>query len=331
MLTFAGHRLHRLPTRPVRSTDADFVTNIERSDRSRIQAAETDAIVLPFRPKRATDETERGCRTGRVSMSTTGREPYPDDVTDVTDEKSGLIGSRTVGQVVPASRIEALRVERSAASGTIPTIKSMGASTGRGAGSPYLGVLVKSSTLTRPLSGSGAGHLGLLTHLLVATHAPRLTGDVSGADLVPSMLEMAHRLIEASTNRRRAVAAEAVSLARTYLVTCAPAAPWALLGVEFDTGAGPVDVAWQDLDGRVFFDEIKTSRITGGQVAPSWMQQVHRYSKAGRSQFGDAFVGTRLLPLSRMRLARLVTEPFVPSVGLAPTPAEPFRAIGGQR
>lgn len=307
--------------------------NTERSGRTSSQDKSESglAVVLPFRPKASTDDTDGGCRTAPVLMSTTGREPYPDSGTDVTDDQSGVIGSRTVGQVVPASRIEALRLERSEVSGTNPAIKSTGFSVGRGEGSPYLGVLVKSSTLARPLSGSGAGHLGLLTHLLVATHAPRLSPGVSGADLVPSMVEVANRLIAASTNRRRAVAAEAVSLARGYLSNCAPAAPWVLLGVEFDTGDGPVDVAWQDPGGRVFFDEIKTSRITGGQVAPSWMQQVHRYSKAGNAQFGDAFIGTRLLPLSRMRLARLVTAPFVASTPLAPTPAEPFRAIGGER
>ena len=315
------------------STDGHVVMNNERSGRnSRNDKAEPGlAVVLPFRPNRRTDDTDDHCRRVAVPIGHTGREPYPDSGTDVTDDQSAVIGTRTVGQVVPASRMEALRVERSEASGSSPAIKSTGVSVGRGGRSPYLGVLVKSSTLARPLSGSGAGHLGLLTHLLVATHAPRLSHGVSGADLVPSMIEVAHRLIAANTNRRRAVAAEAVSLARGYLTNCAPTEPWVLLGVEFDTGDGPVDVAWQDPDGRVFFDEIKTSRITGGQVAPSWMQQVHRYSKAGRAQFGDAFIGTRLLPLSRMRLARLVTAPFVASTPLAPTPAEPFRAIGGEQ
>lgn len=290
------------------------------------------ATVLAFRPRRAdaTDDPEaERCRTSPVPIDA-GQGDLTVGSTDATDDHVGVIGSPTDGQVVPASRIEELRVERSAAS-VSPNDKSMGRPAGRGGRSPFLGVIVKSSTLTSPLSGTGAGHLGLLTHTLVATHAPLFAAGAAVPDLVPPMVEMAHRLIDANTNRRRAVAAEAVSLARTYLAQAAPTGAWALLGVEFDTGDGPVDVAWQHPDGRVFFDEIKTSRITGGQVAPSWMQQVHRYSKAGQAAFGDAFVGTRLLPLSAMRLARLVTEPFVPSVPVAPTPADPFRPVGGER
>jgi hypothetical protein len=192
-------------------------------------------------------------------------------------------------------------------------------------------VIVNASTLSSPLSGTGAGHLGVLTHTLIATHVPLLTCGATVADLVPPMVEVAHRLLDANTNRRHVVAVEAVSLARRYLTQGAPTTPWSLLGVEFDTGNGPVDLAWRHPDGRVFFDEIKTSRIAGGQVAPSWMQQVHRYSNAGMATFGDAFIGTRLLPLSQMRLARLVTKPRVPAQRLAPTPADPFRAAGGGR
>ncbi len=148
--------------------------------------------------------------------------------------------------------------------------------------------------------------MGLLTHTLVSTHVPLV---LSGApvDLLPRMSKMARGLLDANPNRRRVVAAAAVGLAYRYLSTLVPGAPWLLHGVEFECGAGPVDVAWVNADdGRVLFDELKTSRTATRRMPSGWVEQVRRYAAAGLATYGPAFAGVRLLPLNRPDLARVV-------------------------
>lgn len=94
-----------------------------------------------------------------------------------------------------------------------------------------------------PLSGKNSSDLGLLTHTLVSTHAPLIAGGLP-QDLVPRMYELASGLLDANSNRRRVLAMQAASLAHRYLTRLALSTPWELLGVEHETGNGPVDVAW---------------------------------------------------------------------------------------
>ena len=145
------------------------------------------------------------------------------------------------------------------------------------------------------------------------------------------MNQAARSLLDANWNRRRVIAAETVGLAHQYLTVLAPGAPWRLVGVEVETGRGPVDLVWaNDIDGRVLFDEIKTSRQPTRAVPNKWAQQVRRYAEGGLAQHGEAFAGVRLLPIDAMHLARLVTG-VAPSVRIAPTASEPLRMVGGER
>ncbi len=182
--------------------------------------------------------------------------------------------------------------------------------------------------LRASLSGRGGSDLGVLTHALASTHAP-LLAMVPPEELLSRMTGLARGLLDANWNRRRVLAAEAVSLAHKYLTRLAPAEPWRLLGVEYETGDGAVDLAWEHgEDGRVLFDELKTSRVATNKVPQGWLEQVRRYAAAGAAQRPASFVGVRLLPLNRMHLARLVSATG-PAVRLSPTTSEPLNERGG--
>lgn len=192
-------------------------------------------------------------------------------------------------------------------------------------------------------TGRNTTDLGTLTHALIGSHAHFITHPALGdecspevpGDLLQRMYAVAYAVIDANPNATRVLATEAASLANRYLNEFPPAAPWRLLGVEYDTGNGPVDLAWfNDTTGGVFFDEVKTSRVsTGRQMPPKWLDQTNRYTTAGAARFGEAFLGTRLVPLMAADMARLVRHRR-PVVRLAPTAAEPLRLAirnGGAR
>lgn len=203
---------------------------------------------------------------------------------------------------------------------------------GAGAGRGSLGVLMPSSqTLKTPLSGTNHSDIGMLVHALIATHAPLGSNGVYPADLVDRLNAVARGLLDASnTARRIAIASQSVGLAHRYLTTLAPAALWTLLGVEFNTGDGPVDVAWIDPHGRVMFDEVKTSYVATRAMPQRWIAQVRRYAAAGTATYGEQFAGARLLPINAPHLGRLVPVEGM-SLPLAPTPTEPFRTQAGER
>lgn len=184
---------------------------------------------------------------------------------------------------------------------------------------------------SRPtFTGRNPADLGTLTHALIGSHVQSVTdGGESGADvedLLSRMYAVAYAVIDANPNATRVLATEAASLSTRYLTEFPPMPPWRLLGVEYDTGEGRVDLAWvNDTTGEVFFDEVKTSRVANGrQVPPTWLSQAGRYSAAGTDRFGAAFLGTRLVPLMAAGTARLVRH-RQPVVLLYPTPALPLR------
>jgi hypothetical protein len=223
--------------------------------------------------------------------------------------------------IVPSPALDAAAPRESA--GTAGTAESAAHTRGG------LAVIGPARLLRSSLSGKESTDLGLLTHTLVSTHAP-LVADGLPADVLARMTALARGLLDANPNRRRVVAAEAVGLAYRYLSDLAPRAPWLLLGVEFETGSGPVDVAWVHGDsGHVLFDELKTTRAASGKVPDKWREQVFRYAAAGRLEYGSDFAGVRLLPLNAMRLARL-TRSAQRWVSVAPTAPEPFRLKGAR-
>lgn len=187
-----------------------------------------------------------------------------------------------------------------------------------------------SLTLNQRLTGYKPNDAGILAHALIAVVAPVLP---TLTDI--TLPERLHDLAGAMTsgenvNRRRVLAATGAGHAAAYLRRYAPVAPWALLGCEFDTGNGRVDLAWQHTEtGQVFYDEIKTTNRPVGSIPPEWLEQVHRYATAGADQHGDAFAGVRLVPLGSLH--HLSVHTTATAAALHPTQTEPLRSVGGVR
>jgi hypothetical protein len=172
------------------------------------------------------------------------------------------------------------------------------------------------------VSAAKAIGVGTLAHVVIGLLAP--TDDLSPARLADTCWALAHELAAPST-RTRGNAVLAAGFAVEYLRSLRPVAPWRVLGVEYDTGAGRADVAYRNSrTGAVLFDEVKTTHVPFAQPSPEWLDQARRYATAGAERFGTRFRGTRLLPLGSRHLATLVSgnSRVAP---LAPTPDEPLR------
>jgi hypothetical protein len=137
--------------------------------------------------------------------------------------------------------------------------------------------------------------LGTLVHraiaeLLQTTRA----GTLSDPLTYRSALTAADRVlaavpsIEARAHRQRIAAA-----IYTYLTWLIPPAPWLLSTTELPIGVNRVDLAWADPAGRILIDEVKTGRLGIGLTATGL--QITEYLKAGSHQFGDAFLGIRVV------------------------------------
>ncbi len=200
-------------------------------------------------------------------------------------------------------------------------------------GSNTLGVLVPPFALPRSLSGYRPQDAGILTHALIAMLVPELPR-LTPVTLPERIHDLAGALVGGdNVNRRRVLLSTAAGHAATYLRRLAPTS-WSLLGCEFDTGNGRVDLAWQHEDGRVFFDEVKTVNRPVAVLTPSWVDQAARYARGGETRFGAQFVGVRLLPIGALHCSALVGGDGRSSV-LTPTSADPLAsadaAQGGNR
>ncbi len=184
-----------------------------------------------------------------------------------------------------------------------------------------------SSTLpAHDLTGERSTDVGTLAHRLIGQFAEP-TSRWGFTENLPTLLQQtAYESIRAIPARRRVLAIESLSHAHRYLTSYVPHCGWTLLGVEYPCGDGRVDVAWQHTDtGTVFFDEVKTSTTAAVRRTPaSWVKQARRYSKAGHDCFGDAFLGTRLLPVATPHTAVVVRATGAP-VPITPTPYDPMR------
>lgn len=183
-------------------------------------------------------------------------------------------------------------------------------------------VVLPSGRVDVPVSVAKPTGVGTLAHLVIALLAPT-TDSCSPARLTDSCLALAHELA-APSPRARANSVLAAGFAAEYLRTLRPQAPWDLLGVEYDTGAGQADLAYQNTrTGAVFFDEVKTTHVPYSQPSPDWVDQALRYAVAGAERFGGRFKGTRLLPLGSRHLTVLVSATGR-ATPLAPTLTAPF-------
>lgn len=197
-------------------------------------------------------------------------------------------------------------------------------------GPETLGVLVPPFALPRTLSGYRPHDAGVLTHALIALLAPELRG-LTPVTLPERVHDLAGALVGGdNVNRRRVLVATAAVHAATYLRRLAPQT-CSLLGCEFDTGNGRVDLAWQhEPTGHVFFDEVKTVNRPVAVPTPSWVEQAARYARGGVARYGSDFVGVRLLPIGSLHCSALVTGDGT-FTRLAPTLSEPLALSGADR
>jgi len=91
------------------------------------------------------------------------------------------------------------------------------------------------------------------------------------------------------------------SAAGTYLRRFRPDAE--LIGVEHPVGAGIADLVWHAGD-QIVIDEVKLGSC---DLSDSRLiAQVTRFLAGAPAEFGDGFIGVRLVPLSRPCAARLI-------------------------
>lgn len=148
--------------------------------------------------------------------------------------------------------------------------------------------------------------VGAAAHALIGLLVP-VVDALAPAAVVETCLALA-RACCAPGRMRIANSVRVAGYAIEYLNgPCRPRSPWVCLGVEFETGGGRVDVAWRsDVDGTVFYDEIKTTRTARRSPDQGWVQQCARYAASGTRLHGSQFLGVRLLPLGSLGASRLV-------------------------
>jgi hypothetical protein len=128
-------------------------------------------------------------------------------------------------------------------------------------------------------------------------------------ELLPSVLS---RVLEresglGSQKRRTSIRAEGAAM--LYLTRFAPVPSCEFVGAEAPVEGGQVDLVWRHADGGVFFDELKTNRVrVDAQPNGMFAEQSSRYACAGRSLFGDAFAGVRIVPVLYPSRALFVAE-----------------------
>ena len=195
----------------------------------------------------------------------------------------------------------------------------------RNRGRASIGVLLPGLTLPKDLSGYRPQDVGLVTHAAIAIMAP--TARALSPESIPEcVLDVTGALVNGdNVNRRRVLMLTAAGHVAAYLRRFLPAAPWDLIGCEYDTGKGRTDLAWRHADtGQVFFDEIKTTNRAITRLSSLVIAQVKRQGEGGVAQFGPAFAGVRLLPFGSLHLASLV-HPDRRRMPLSPTGSEPLR------
>lgn len=203
------------------------------------------------------------------------------------------------------------------------------AAVGRTTPARTVGVLMPALELTRPLSGRRPNDIGVVTHAIVQMLAPHIA-DIPAVLIPEKVLDVASALVSIpGVSERRALITTASGNACVYLRRLAPI-DWDLLGCEFPVAEGSrVDLAYRHpVDGRVFFDEIKTTKVGLSRPTPEHLAQCDRYRAAGLDKFGNRFAGVRLLYLGALNASRLITPTGDPT-HIAPTRQQPLGHTNG--
>lgn len=106
-----------------------------------------------------------------------------------------------------------------------------------------------------------------------------------------------------------------------YLWRAWPPSPWRLAAVEPAYPGGAADLLWEHPDGRRLLDELKIDSMpaTHGGHRRKVLQQLERHTAFGIAEFGEQYLGLRLLTLSTPRRS-LFIPPAGQRVALLTTP-----------
>lgn len=77
-----------------------------------------------------------------------------------------------------------------------------------------------------------------------------------------------------------------------------PPVGWDFRGAEVPAGDGVADLLWRSPEGEMLIDEVKVAGLARVLEDARTRAQIDRYRRWGRSEFGDQFVGVRLLALA---------------------------------
>jgi hypothetical protein len=143
--------------------------------------------------------------------------------------------------------------------------------------------------------------IGVLTHT-VAGRLASTAQTIDGRALRVLIAETVGATVkDRSLGRLDRARIRVTGMAMQYLTHFVPPTPAVFLGAEVAAGTGRVDLAWEDPDKGVFFDEIKTWRHVQATLDEDTWTQVHRYLDAGIAAHGDRFTGVRVITLSHLR------------------------------
>lgn len=143
--------------------------------------------------------------------------------------------------------------------------------------------------------------IGALTHA-IAGRLAATAQTVDGRALRALVAETVGATVkDRSLGRLDRARVRVTGMVTQYLTHFVPSAPTQFLGTELAAGGGRVDLAWDDANAGVFFDEIKTWRHVQATLDEDTWSQVHRYLDAGIAAYGDRFAGVRVITLSHLR------------------------------
>lgn len=135
--------------------------------------------------------------------------------------------------------------------------------------------------------------VGRVIHDTIARLAVRtLTPTTSEVLDVVAVALHGYRPVEARAHRQKIAAHVS-----TYFRRLLPPDQWRFVGAEMQLGPGRVDLLWQDRDGALLIDELKTGNVRQLQTRRT-REQAAAYLDCAHSIWPDLLSGLRLLSTS---------------------------------
>jgi hypothetical protein len=107
----------------------------------------------------------------------------------------------------------------------------------------------------------------------------------------------AHPEVRANTGKLGGARQQVVCGASVYFRFFAPPATWRLTGREVRLAGCRLDLRWEDGDGHIVFDEIKTGRLDGRMAQEAAEKQAEQERRAALAEYGERFTGLRVVVL----------------------------------